>query len=310
MRWINSRLRTIRSAISNVIRSDRLRRRPVTGHSDMIVEYAFERVSIKIPSSHQLGLYQRKHKLYDRFLPHLAKYLPVGALVVDVGANCGDTLAAMFSSNSNLAFVCVEPDDEFYALLDVNTKRIQEIDARVSVRLIKSLIGKSVTNVSLVGTGGTKKAVVGGMEGAATMDSTALDGLLDYTEKQRLVLIKSDVDGYDYDVVDSAEHLVNEHTPLLFFECQFDHDFQKAGYEQTISRLGASGYDYWVLFDNFGEVVLRTQQVNDIYQLFDYVWRQNMKRTSRTIFYFDVLATGARYRSVVDHSVGDYLVVS
>lgn len=281
----------------------------VNGRRPSMIEYPFGRLSVRMPASHQLANYQRNHKLYDRFLPHLAKYLSTEGLVIDVGANCGDTLAAMFSANSDLAFVCVEPDDEFFQMLQETKERILAIDPSVSIRLVKELIGESVKNVSLEGSKGTKKAV-SGSSGSMTMDSMPLDKAIDSAEGQKLVLLKSDVDGYDYDVIDSAERLVTMHRPLLFFECQQDHDFQRAGYVQTITRLFDSGYDQWVVFDNFGEVVLRTERVSDIVQLFDYVWRQNMKRSSRTIYYFDVLASTEQHRLTIGRCIDDYLAIA
>ena len=48
-----------------------------------------------LPKDHLLPHYQREHRLYDRFLPFVARALPAGTAAIDVGANCGDTLAAM-----------------------------------------------------------------------------------------------------------------------------------------------------------------------------------------------------------------------
>lgn len=272
------------------------------------VEYAYPTFSIRMPVDHKLGHYQRQHKLYDRFLPHLARYLPEGGTVVDIGANCGDTLAAMVSENPRLNYVCIEPDDRFFGLLEENTHRIRAVEPGLSVRLVKSLIGKAVTNVSLEGSDGTKKAVVGS-DSDGLLRSTALDQVLTGAEAAGLVLLKSDVDGFDFDVIDSAEALIDSRNPMLFFECQLDHDFQKIGYEKTITKLFHRGYVHWVVFDNFGEVVLRTGSAEDVLQLLGYVWRQNMKRTSRTIHYFDVLGSGMRHRNVVNECVRDYFAL-
>lgn len=274
--------------------------------SDSLVEYAFSRVSISIPSSHLLPTYQKDNKLYDRFLPYLANYLPAGGLVVDVGANVGDTLAAMYSSNPSLDFVCVEADDKYFAILEQNISRIHSNNANVSIVPIKALAGESVSNVVLEGKGGTKKAVFS-QDGAATLNSRTLDSILDGGNTKSIVLIKSDVDGYDFDVIDSARRVICEHRPILFFECLFDNDYQKASYEKTICGLISLGYDHWVVFDNFGDVILRTGHLSDIVQLFDYVWRQNLKRSTRTIHYYDILATGTSYRNAVDQCINDYL---
>jgi hypothetical protein len=118
------------------------------------------------------------------------------------------------------------------------------------------------------------------------------------------------VDGFDYDVVDSAESLIKESAPILFFECQLDHLFQKQAYERTLSMLDAAGYRDWVVFDNFGEVVLRTKDVRVVQQMFEYLWRQNIKRTTRTIHYYDLLACQSHDLDTVVAAVAGYLAES
>ena len=66
---------------------------------DMNIKYQYRDFSIELPAEHLFPSFQEKHKLYDRFLPHLCKYLAPGSTILDVGANCGYSLAAMYNSN-------------------------------------------------------------------------------------------------------------------------------------------------------------------------------------------------------------------
>lgn len=277
-------------------------------NSRELIEYDFSRVSILMPRSHRLGEYKSRHRLYDRFLPHLAKYLPSGAAVVDVGANVGDTLAAMYCENPTLDFICIEPDDEFFSLLEANAKRIRDLDPAASIASIKMLVGASKEAVVLKGSGGTKTAVSFD-EGGTAMTRRALDDLPEPIREKEICLIKSDVDGYDYDVIESGFELINRHRPILFFECQFDHEFQKESYERLINSLFAMGYDSAVVFDNFGEVMIRTERVADIVQLFGYLWRQNSGRTSRAMYYYDILFSAPRHSALVTQCIADYLAL-
>lgn len=269
-------------------------------------EYHYVDFSISLPPDHQLPFYQREFRLYDRFLPHLCKYLDPNSAVIDVGANCGDTLAAMYNANQTLTYVCIEPDEFFSGFLQSNISRIKSIDSTASIHTIKSLVGKNITDVSLEGSGGTKKAIVG--KKSKLMASQSLDKLLSLINVTNIKLLKSDVDGFDYDVIDSSEATLKLYKPILFFECQFDHLSQKTGYLQTMERLRIDGYENWVVFDNFGEVVLQTTDMQTIYQLFEYVWRQNIKRTARTIFYYDLLGATKNDIALVDRVIQDYLV--
>jgi hypothetical protein len=84
------------------------------------------KLKIVLPHGHKLPIYQQQCPQYDRFLPHIAKYLPSNSFVVDVGANCADTLAGMINANPSLNFLCIEADDYFYQYLTSNVSEIQK----------------------------------------------------------------------------------------------------------------------------------------------------------------------------------------
>lgn len=268
------------------------------------ITYEYKHFAIALPPNHLLPAYQKQHRFYDRFLPHLAKYIEPGAIVIDVGANCGDSLAAMFDINQKLNYVCIEPDDIFFEFLKLNVSKIKAFDEGAQILTIKSLIGKNITNVTLEGMAGTKHAVAGSGGG---LQSQTLDALFANTSRAKIRLLKSDVDGYDYDVIESAEAVIKRHSPLIFFECQFDHEFQKTSYINTITALESIGYTHWTMFDNFGQLLFRANDLSQVFQLFEYVWRQNMNQTSRTIYYFDILASRETDAPLTDKVLNDYV---
>lgn len=256
------------------------------------MEYRFSNFSIALPADHRLPTYQRAHRLYDKFLPHLCKHLEAGSTVVDVGANCGDTVAAMYDANPELSYICIEPDEEFFAFLQRNVLRITERNAHASIQTVKVLIGKTITGVTLRGSGGTKKATVGAVGHA--LSSKSLDQVLAEARISDVRVLKSDVDGFDYDVIQSAEGIISRSMPIIYFECQFDHPFQKTEYEKLMAMLHSKGYVNWLVFDNFGNVLLRADNIQLVCQLFEYVWRQNTQQATRTIYYYDILATSSK----------------
>ena len=271
-------------------------------------EYRMGRFTVRLPAQHLLPDYQKLHRHYDKFLPHLARYLNSGSTVIDVGANCGDTVAAMLQANAELHYICVEPDDRFFRYLDLNVRRMRAEQQGASILLHKALIGKAVSVASLEGLNGTSHAVVV-QEGdsRAMIPSITLDSMRSLSHMDNVRVLKSDVDGFDYDVIDSAEALIAEQSPILFFECQFTDLDQKAAYRQTITRLAKCGYGEWTVFDNYGEVVLHGVGIHMLFQLFDYVWRQNAGFATRTIVYFDVMASTAAHKTLVDEAVSSYV---
>jgi FkbM family methyltransferase len=271
-------------------------------------EYRYRKFSIRLPADHLLPFYQSMYGTYDKFLPHLVRYLDPPATVIDVGANCGDTLAGMYDANDRLNYICVEPDEFFFRYLSENAVRMRNSNPDASIRVYQALVGKSVSQAALQGHGGTKHAVqVNELATGKSIASVTLDSLVLPIQTGEVQLLKSDVDGYDFDVLDSAEQLIAKHIPVLFFECHFGNLNQKTGYQATIEALKRRGYREWTIFDNFGDVVLRTREIETLFQLFDYIERQNAGLTARTIHYVDVLTSTERHEPLLTSVLSDYL---
>lgn len=264
--------------------------------------YQYKSFAIELPKNHPLPEHQRIHPKYDRFLPHLARYAGAADTIVDIGANIGDTLAGMAEQNSRPTYICIEPDDSFHQYLEKNTERIKEAVDGLRVKIVKALVGKNVSNVALVGDRGTKHAVAGGQGG---IQSLPLDEII--TPGHLVRILKSDVDGFDYDVLDSSMAIISRHGPMIFFECQCDHEQQLTGYRRTLTSLEATGYCDWTLFDNYGELLVRTDDLGIVDQLLQYVWRQNTGQATRTIYYFDILAVRKEDSTLIDRVLSEYV---
>src|SRR5215472_44599 len=257
---------------------------------DESVVYKLGQLSIRLPRYHRLPEYQQKHRHYDRFLPHLVKNLNDGDIVIDVGANCGDTLAGMVGENPKLHYICIEPDNEFYSFLATNTARIKLRFPKTSIDLVQSLICDSEVAVGLTGEGGTKhmdETVVRGLIKSSRLDDVV--GKLGVAKGVRL--IKSDVDGYDYDVINSAGKLLEGDRIMLFFECSYSTIDQRDGFLKLLGDLSILGFSDFRFFDNFGEFILNTSNSKTYGELIAYVMRQDEHKATRTICYFDILAS-------------------
>jgi FkbM family methyltransferase len=277
----------------------------VRGALDLPVQYPYKTFSIELPAMHRLPAYQRAHPRYDRFLPHLARYLDRQDTVIDVGANVGDTLAGMLESCPRATYICIEPDETFFACLSRNVERMRLAYPGMTVHAIKALVGKNICASRLEGNGGTRHAVPGAGAGAG-LEATTLDELLAHLSLKNVRLLKSDVDGFDHDVLDSSFAVIAAHKPLVFFELYYDNAAQLAGYANTLESLAEHGYCDWTVFDNYGEVVTRTDDIAVLNHLMRYVWRQNAGRATRTIWYFDILAGQQHDRTFIDRVMSEY----
>lgn len=266
------------------------------------INYQFKNISIKLPAEHLLPDYQKAHPRYDRFLPHLASYISHIDTIVDIGANVGDTVAGMVENNPNARYLCIEPDESFFKHLKKNVEIIKRTIPNADIQTIQALVGRNVSNVSLDGKGGTKHAV-NNSEG--NIHSASLDNIIAKTTS-RIRLLKSDVDGFDYDVLDSSMEIIVQHAPIIFFECYYDFIYQKNGYTNTLKTLYEIGYKDFTVFDNFGEVILRTDDLNILTQLINYLWQQNIGLATRTIYYFDILAVQKNDVELIDIVLEEY----
>ena len=260
--------------------------------------YNYKNFSILLPINHMLPDYQKAHPKYDKFLPIVSKYINQNEMIIDIGANVGDTLAGMVDENPNPIYLCIEPEDEYYSYLLKNVDIIKKKIPNLKVHLLKQFVGNQISNISLDKKGGTAKAnLIGGNIKSKTLD----DILNDFENIEKINLLKVDTDGFDYDVLESALKTIKKHKPILFFECQYELEYQKTNYKNIIKTLQSLGYFHWTLFDNYGEKIITTQNLEKIYSLMEYVWKQNLGETKRTIGYYDLLVCCDNNKEIVDN---------
>ena len=83
---------------------------------------------------HLLSAYQEDCPMFSRFIPYLGelgqKVRPTGGVIIDLGANVGDTAAAMIK-HTNAHILCIEPTNAYYALLKKNILLLEPQGARI-----------------------------------------------------------------------------------------------------------------------------------------------------------------------------------
>lgn len=248
--------------------------------------YRFGGFEISAPRNHRLGLYRKVHPTYDQFLPTLAACLPPDSWVIDVGANIGDTMSAMWDKNRSLSFLCIEPDIRFFKYLSSNSLKTVAPGSNSEIRLEKALVGSGAKLVDLVGDKGTRKAIE---SSSGEFRSERLDDICSKLKiSSNITLLKSDVDGFDWDVLDSARDVIKANEPMLFFECQFDTVVQFENFKITIKDMSLEGYGNWAVFDNFGKLVLQTTDHSAILSLMNYSWGQKTDLFGVKIDYLDI----------------------
>ena len=242
---------------------------------------------------------------YDRFLPHFVKYLPANSSVVDVGANVGDTLFEMVNANSNLEYICIEADDNFYKDLKINVLTLLKLFPTLKVHTVKQFVGKEIDNISLEtveGAEGSKAAKLGGEIRSKRLDVILSECGIDLKD---LLLIKSDVDGFDFDVIRSSYESMSS-KPFLYFECQYQNLIQYESYREVFRELKDKGYERFAFFDNFGQYMCKLDSIEEIDDLLSYLSKQMLNGGARTIGYYDILAYTITSDDLVSRVLKDY----
>ena len=214
-----------------------------------------------MPIEHSLGPILELFPNYNRPLALAAQAIAERngsnprLVVVDVGANIGDTVALIEEQCSGIGhYLCIEADPELAELCKINFQG----NDRVLVE--RCLIGENEGMSAWLKDDGRANPSTRLMNPTGTASSGDRIVRLDTVAARfaeahgALDLIKVDTEGYDFSVLRSAARMLEEYRPALYFEwfpkllSGFDEQ-PSAGFVQFM-RLG---YSYYAFFTNQGD---------------------------------------------------------
>ncbi len=274
------------------------------------------RFKIVTTSNHPLRKYLARFPLYDQFVPNLCKFIE--GTVVDIGANIGDTMAAILSSNPSLKVICAEPDETFFDILESNRNAI---DARGMVKTFKVFISNQPESYTIVKNEQNSTGQVKLIETeSATAKTLSFSDLLAAAGCARPALIKSDTDGFDASILASiADHIERDSVcrPILFFEMQTylqDVGFRDQGRAErqeeffaVMKRLSTLGYHYFLVLDNFGTPLLRHSDQELIRDIEFYISNSQVLNNVPTIHFTDVVLFQETQAAAIDGALNQLL---
>lgn len=234
---------------------------------------------IKTPKKHPLRAIKHKHENYDRFLPILAGQINENKTIVDIGANIGDTLIAMYSMNEKSQYICVEPVTDYFNVLQQNILLNPSIDNERITTLNMAISDKS-EQVNIHSKSGT------GFEQDSSGNKVSALPLDDIISVEPVALIKIDTDGFDWKVLKSGQKTISRLTPILFFELQIEHISNLNNYLIELIKLIELNY-YFFFFDNYGNFLYTS---NDKLLLKEKLYYIMDNQNDSKVIYFDVLA--------------------
>ena len=225
-------------------------RRWVLRHGDPLVEVIVDGARLLAPLSHDLPLYRHQYAHYDTALPRLARHLSAEQgeplVIVDVGANVGDSAAALLALPQSLV-LAIEGSERYFNLLVANG--VQWPGRLVPVRcfLGERTAALAATMQIHGGTGALK------LEGDMIALRTLADVIAEHPTFQKARLVKVDTDGFDIAILRGATAWLATAQPVLFFEYSPHHwrSVTPNGAE-LFGELAALGYGPLLVYDNCG----------------------------------------------------------
>ncbi|WP_423140804.1 FkbM family methyltransferase [Parablastomonas sp. CN1-191] len=258
----NNRTRGWKSALSQFVLNRTLRasgrisnamwlhlRSIATSLTDAPVRYDPGTGELDLPASHPLPLYQKNFPNYDRALPRIARLLRSRKdeiVIADIGANVGDTSAALLSI-PGIFVIAIEGNPKFLPFLHTNTSKFGN-----RVFICEKFVGSpGDAAFSLVTREGTARLVA---DKNGSVDAIiSLASAVQAAGKKHLDLLKIDTDGFDINILNSSRDYIATQTDVLFFE--FDpHLFYSISPDgwNVFENLSAIGYRHYVCYTNTG----------------------------------------------------------
>ena len=214
---------------------------------------------IILPPGHLLSLYESVYPKYDRFLPTVIGKIKENEVIIDIGANIGDTLFRLLNINTRPYYYCIEADNFFFEYLQKNKKSL-DINIQNKIILIKTLVGDQLKGNLSETTTGTKSLI----ESDLGIQSKKLDDIIIEYKIKNIKLIKVDVDGFDYNILFSAINELKNNKPDIFFEYMPLDESGKKNYLRLIEKLNEIGYSNWTMLDNYGSIIFENKGYIDV----------------------------------------------
>ena len=250
--------------------------------------------AVTMPLSHSLPIYLKEFPFYDRLPGRLAKFIraKLGSIkCVDVGANVGDTIAAvkepfaLEKPEGADVFLAIEPNRRFAECLRSNWGGDRSVI--ILPYICSSSEGTTLARVSEAN-GTAAINLIGKEDGGQTDGFTKriIDSIVkEYSELGDFNLLKIDTDGHDFEVLNGAREFVEGSMPFLYFEVD---SFSNLHFVEdclgTLEFLRTAGYRRLFIYDNFGSLVgvFETDDVLSLKRLLFY-------KLTKAGYYFDFL---------------------
>jgi FkbM family methyltransferase len=258
--------------------------------------YPFGKFLLYIPDDHNIPGFHVDHPLYDS--AYGVVWEEIGAhsssgMILDIGANVGDTAAIMRTYLSN-EIVCIEGSTEFLEYLRLNTSEIGPNITIIDKFVSSSLLRERTMSYHTSGGTGRLLATTGDNNSIKEDLFIMVDDLIKKFGSREIVLVKSDADGADgYLLIDFLDRL----RTIYFFECDLKQLAipNLSPWPNVFELLRSLEYNL-ILFDNrgFPMLIVECDQFRVLSDLGGYINTQHLSGKP-AIYYTNVWAFPAEF---------------
>jgi FkbM family methyltransferase len=262
--------------------------------------YRLGRTLLALPREHKLRTFCEDWPRLQLPIGDLAAAIEAkhpGFCAVDVGANIGDT-AAVICSRFDVPVLCVEGNPAFWPYLEENVRRIGR-----QIEIERALIGAEAGERPLTlytDPSGTGKLIAEPGSSLVAFKTLA-EALRDHPRFAAPKLVKTDIDGFDFEVIRGARDLLKALRPILFLEyAPMETATGPTDGLECFRSLVEIGYDRFLVWDNYGHYLVHLTRL-DFNKLVDLTFFLIAnRRFGSAIYHFDIAAFSPADNDVFD----------
>lgn len=275
--------------------------------------YKIDGFTLDMGENHLLSLYQEDCRLYSRFIPYLAELANEirgeQGTIIDLGANVGDTVAAMIRHTAGKV-LCIEPADEYYKLLKKNIEAMQ-IASRVGT--VQAFISNQKKNYQVIVSGGGTGVQQEYLE--SKIPTFSLPELFDQYNiaMDDVPVIKTSTSGNDAGAILSLGDSLCEMNPVFYIESSLpwgtEEDVCNSHLVECLQMddyFVDHGYECCFVLDNFGNYLCKVKP-DTLKEMHHYLYRMEMGKSNRTFYYLYVLACRKELEGLCADAVRRYV---
>jgi len=210
----------------------------------------------------------------------------------------GDS-AALIRASGDIHVLCIEGDQVLFSLLAENASRLGP-----GIAIEQGYVGADGDSVdpSKIDNLGRTASLVGASKADGTIPLRSLERILDcHPSFREAKLLKTDVEGYDFDILSQSIGLIRRVKPVIFFEYapHFRPEAPDAGLD-TIRLLIEAGYSDFLYYDNFGNSMadVKAEQLTLFRDLHRFI--ASNRKFGTAVYEFDVCAFHAEDAELVN----------